>query len=355
MVAAGLVLPLLVHVVLAYPTGRPPTRAARAVVVDGVRRGRGRLGRPGPLPGPVLRPVLLGQLTPATSSWSGRSRTSPRVVVVADQWFTVALAVAVAALCAPAGGRGVPTGPPRRCCPWRWRRPSSLMAVGSPRRSAAPAPAAGGPGPRRRSAPPSSSRCSALRRARRRAGVGLGADAAPAPRRVADRLGPGRGTRRRAPWRPLWVAPSVTPRCGSPTGCRARAGTSTRRAGPSTDTRRRARPSATHDVGPRRPAGRRRVARRRRPGDRVRDGAGVHAGARQRAPAGRGPRPARGAARLASAGSSRPATASDAASSATSTTAPSNGCSPRRTRSGSRRRRGSRRATTHRGDPRRRR
>ena len=71
--------------------------------------------------------------------------------------------------------------------------------------------------------------------------------------------------------------------------------------------------------------------------DRVRDGRRVHAGARQRAAAGRGPRPARGAARLAQPASSRPETSSGGGSSATCTTEPSSGCSPRRTRSGSRR------------------
>ena len=90
MVAAGFLLPLITHVVLAFPGGRVPTLAARAVVATAYveRRSSPRARR---CSGSVLRPVLLGQLhrqRVPRAVVPGRARA----IVVTDQWFAVGVA-----------------------------------------------------------------------------------------------------------------------------------------------------------------------------------------------------------------------------------------------------------------------
>ena len=99
MLAAGFVVPLLVHVVIAYPNGRTHTLWARAIVVAAYAEA-------------VLVAVLSAVLRdPFDDPFAWANDTGnvfvvqslpdlARVVVVADQWFSLALAVSVIALCA---------------------------------------------------------------------------------------------------------------------------------------------------------------------------------------------------------------------------------------------------------------
>ena len=228
MVAAGFVLPLLAHVVLAYPTGRLPTLAARAVVVTAYAGTARRLGRSGAGAGPVLRPVLLGQLhrqrlrgpVVAGVATSGRGGGP---VVHGRRGGRGGRAVP------PAGGGCVATGPScpgaRRGCP-----PSSSPAAVAARGGEPPEPARWRIPPSRRSGTPSSSsawRCSCSPPRWCWAWCGR-----------ASSTGPWRGSsrawarpRRPAPWRPPWRVPSGTPRFASRTGCPVSRSTSTPRAG----------------------------------------------------------------------------------------------------------------------------
>ena len=110
MVAAGYFLPIVVHVVLAHPRGRPPTLLGRAVVVTAYVEATIVAITGAALRDPFFDPYCWANCTGNVFVVSSLPELS-RVIVVADQWFTVALAVAVLGLCT---SRVVSATPPAR-------------------------------------------------------------------------------------------------------------------------------------------------------------------------------------------------------------------------------------------------
>ncbi len=98
MVAAGFFLPVVVHVALAYPSGRPPTHLGRAVVVTAYVEATVVSIATAVFRDPFFDPSCWSNCTGnafVVRSLPGLSR----VVVEADRWFAVALAAAVVTAC----------------------------------------------------------------------------------------------------------------------------------------------------------------------------------------------------------------------------------------------------------------